>query len=55
MEEIDSEIPRDQKQWSLSASKMELHLQEIIKFAEQRPAIIINNLHEHFKNEDHLP
>ncbi|WP_405340555.1 CotH kinase family protein [Fibrobacter sp.] len=55
MEEIESEIPRDQKQWSLNASKMEFHLQEIIKFAEQRPAIIINNLHEHFKIEDHLP
>jgi hypothetical protein len=48
MEEILSEIPRDQNQWSLNATNMDNQLKLIKSFAKERPGIIIKNLQDHF-------
>lgn len=49
MNEIKSEIPKDQKKWSLDPSKMEKTLEHITNFAIERPSVIIQELQEHFK------
>ena len=48
MSEIESEIPRDQKRWSLSASRMTKQLNAIRDFAESRPDVIYVELQEFF-------
>ena len=48
MEEIKAEVPRDQKHWSLNASKMDEQLKIINKFATTRPEIITENLRDFF-------
>jgi len=52
MAEIKNEIPRDQKHWELSASKMNNHLEKIKRFAQNRPSIIVQHLQEHFQLEE---
>ena len=47
--EIEREIPRDQKRWSLSASTMDSHLEKIKLFAKNQPSLIITHLQEYFK------
>ena len=49
MNEIQSEIPRDQERWSLSATKMDNQLKNIKAFAQKRPSTIIKELREFFK------
>jgi hypothetical protein len=48
MSEIESEIPRDQKRWNLSASRMTKQLNDIKDFAEERPGVIYSELQEFF-------
>ena len=49
MNEIISEIPRDQNRWSLNASNMNKQLTLIKKFAEERPGMIIKELQKYFR------
>ncbi len=49
MNEIISEIPRDQNRWSLSSTNMDKQLALIKRFAQERPGIIIKELQEFFK------
>ncbi|MBR2091635.1 MAG: CotH kinase family protein [Fibrobacter sp.] len=49
MAEIEAEIPRDQKRWGLSKSRMERQLNTIKDFAKTRPEIVYNELREYFK------
>ena len=55
MSEIKSEIPRDQKRWSLSATKMNGQLNVITKFATERQAATIQNLRNTFDLGDLSP
>lgn len=48
MAEIESEIPRDQKRWGRSESWMSSQLKTIKTFADNRPAVILSELAEHF-------
>ena len=48
MSEIESEIPRDQKRWGLSASRMEKQLSSIKSFAKARPGVVYDELREYF-------
>lgn len=48
MAEIESEILRDQKRWSLDSDKMDNQLEIIKLFAKNRPSYIIKHLQEHF-------
>lgn len=48
MVEIQSEIPRDQKRWGLSASKMTKQLNAIKNFAMNRPNVVYGELQEFF-------
>ena len=48
MAEIESEIPRDQKRWGLSASRMESQLNSIKSFAKTRPGVVYDELREYF-------
>ena len=49
MAEIEAEIPRDQKRWGLSKSRMERQLNTIKDFAKTRPETVYNELREYFK------
>ena len=49
MEEIKTEIMRDQNRWTLSSSFMEEKLTSIKEFAQDRPEIFINELQDYFK------
>lgn len=49
MNEIEAEIPRDQKRWSLNASKMNEQLKSIKHFAIERQSYILYHLQEFFK------
>ena len=49
MNEIDSEIPRDQKRWKLSSSRMDRQLEEIKDFAHERPGVVYDELREYFE------
>ena len=49
MSEIESEIPRDQKRWSVSKSLMNDQLKIIKTFAQERQSIILKQLQEYFK------
>ena len=49
MNEIESEIPRDQKRWKLSSSRMERQLEEIKDFAQERPGVVYDELREYFE------
>lgn len=49
MNEIESEIPRDQKRWSLSASRMDNQLDDIKSFAQERPGVVYDELREYFE------
>ena len=49
MSEINSEIPRDQKRWKLSSSKMNRQLEEIKVFAQERPGVVYDELREYFE------
>ena len=48
MAEIQSEIPRDQKRWGLSATKMTKQLNAIKNFAMDRPKVVYDELQEFF-------
>ena len=48
MAEIQSEIPRDQKRWGLSASKMTKQLNVIKDFAMERPGVVYDELQDFF-------
>ncbi|WP_407455942.1 CotH kinase family protein [Fibrobacter sp.] len=48
MSEIEAEIPRDQKRWGLSASKMTKQLNSIRDFAKERPGVVYDELREYF-------
>lgn len=48
MKQIISEIPRDQARWSLDSDQMNKQLSKIKKFAEKRPAIMLENLQTFF-------
>ncbi len=48
MAEIESEIPRDQKRWGLSASRMSRELNAIETFAKERPNVVFGELQEFF-------
>ena len=48
MSEIEAEIPRDQKRWKLSASRMQKQLGLIETFIEERPAKVFSEMQEHF-------
>ena len=47
--EINLEITRDQKRWSLDASKMDRQLEIIKQFAKDRPSFLIKHLQDYFK------
>lgn len=49
MAEINAEIPRDQKRWGLSKSRMEHQLNAIKNVAKERPTTVYNELREYFK------
>lgn len=49
MNEIESEISRDQKRWKLSSSRMDRQLEEIEDFARERPGIVYDELREYFE------
>lgn len=49
MSEIESEIPRDQKRWKLSASRMTKQLNAIKDFAQERPDVVYDELREYFE------
>ena len=49
MVEIEAEIPRDQKRWGLSKSRMANQLDMIKDFAKERPNVVHNELREYFK------
>ena len=49
MNEIESEISRDQKRWKLSSSRMDRQLEEIEDFARERPDIVYDELREYFE------
>ena len=49
MQEVKSEIPRDQDRWSLDSSWMNEELNIIKRFAENRPVVITIELREHFE------
>lgn len=49
MAEINAEIPRDQKRWGLSKSRMEHQLNAIKNVAKERPNVVYNELREYFK------
>lgn len=49
MDEIMSEIPRDQTRWSLNSTNMDWQLALIKKFAQERPGMIIKELQELFR------
>jgi hypothetical protein len=49
MAEIEAEIPRDQKRWGQSKSRMERQLNTIKNFAKERPNVVYNELREYFK------
>jgi hypothetical protein len=49
MAEIETEISRDQKRWSLRVSKMEKQLAQIKQFAKERPSVVIRHLQEYLK------
>lgn len=55
MAEIEEEIPRDQKRWSLSTSKMNEHLEKIKQFAIERPSLVTKHLQEFFKLGESVP
>lgn len=55
MVEIEEEIPRDQKRWSLSTSKMNEHLEKIKQFAIERPSLVTKHLQEYFKLGESIP
>ena len=55
MAEIETEIPRDQERWSLSASRMEKQLNSIKKFAKERPGIVYDELREYFALDEPVP
>ena len=55
MSEINAEISRDQKRWSLDASKMDEHLRIIKQFAIDRPSNLILHLQEYFKLGETIP
>jgi hypothetical protein len=48
MAEIESEIPRDQKRWGLSATRMASQLNLIKDFAKARPGVVYDELREYF-------
>ena len=48
MNEINNEIPRDQKRWNLNELHMEQQLQTIQDFAQNRPVEITNELYNFF-------
>ena len=48
MSEIESEIPRDQKRWKLSSTRMSKQLTAIQNFAKNRPGIVYDELREFF-------
>ena len=48
MSEIEAEIPRDQKRWEQSASRMQSQLGLIETFIEERPAKVSSEMQEHF-------
>ena len=49
MKEIDAEIPRDQKRWGLSATRMTRQLNSIKNFAKERPGVVYDELREYFE------
>ena len=49
MSEIESEIPRDQERWNLSASRMDRQLEDIKSFAKDRPEVVYDELREYFE------
>ena len=49
MDEIKTEIPRDQNRWQLDPTFMDEKLSSIKKFARNRPKIFINELQDYFK------
>jgi len=49
MSEIESEIPRDQERWRLSASRMDRELEDIKSFAKDRPEVMYDELREYFE------
>lgn len=55
MQEIESEIARDQKRWRLSVSKMSGNLSNIKKFASTRQSVILSELQEFFGLGDATP
>ena len=55
MNKIKTEIPRDQKRWSLNDTKMAGQLDSIKLFAKERPANLIKHLREYFKLEETIP
>lgn len=48
MSEIKAEIPRDQKRWKLSASRMQKQLGLIETFIEERPVKVSSEMQDHF-------
>ena len=48
MSEIESEISRDQKRWRLNASRMNMQLNNIKEFAEDRPDVVYRELQDFF-------
>lgn len=48
MSEIESEISRDQKRWRLNASRMNMQLNNIKEFADDRPDVVYRELQDFF-------
>ena len=49
MDEVGPEVVRDQHRWKLSASRMVRNLGVIESFAEERPAVLRDQMREHFE------
>ena len=48
MAEIESEVPRDQKRWGQSKTRMAEHLEIIKDFAKERPGVVLAEMQEYF-------
>jgi len=55
MNEIEVEIPRDQKRWLYDSSKMAEQLEIVKRFVIDRPSIIVKDLQVYFKLNEIIP
>ena len=55
MNEIKTEIPKDQDRWDLKSSKMNSELDDIKQFATERQSYLIKHIQEYFELNENVP